>query len=190
MKKAAYGVAIAALKRGVSEIAARTKDGLDQRTCDGCGHECGDGAGDHRFDAEFCDIMTSIGRHTADAADLDGDGAEICEAAEGVGGDDDGAIAEHIDNAREMKVGDELVDGGFFADELGDEEAFVERNAHKKCDGEEEPTEDDFEGKERPDAFLFEGRGVILSGSGSYDGLIEGFGGVDSLGLFAGDGFE
>ena len=63
--------------------------GSGESAGDGGGDEGGDGAGDHGTDAEFCDIGASVWSHASDASDLDGDGSEVCETAEGVGGDED-----------------------------------------------------------------------------------------------------
>src|SRR5206468_1121746 len=48
-------------------------------------------AGDHRAEAEAGEVAAAGGGQRADAADLDGDGGEVGEAAQGVGRDDEAA---------------------------------------------------------------------------------------------------
>ena len=51
----------------------------------------------------------------------------------------------------EVEVGDEFVDGHFFDEALGDEEAVRDGDAHEECEREEEPSEDGLEGEEGPE---------------------------------------
>jgi hypothetical protein len=68
----------------------------DQHTRDGGGHEAGEGAAEQRTQTELSQIAAAFRSERADAADLDADGEEIREAAQGVGGDDVGTVAQRL----------------------------------------------------------------------------------------------
>src|SRR2546430_2513965 len=74
--------------------------------------------------AEGGEVGTALGGHRGEAADLDGDAGEVGEAAEGVGGDLGGAVADlaGLDGIAQLGVGDEL--GG---DELVAQQGAEER---------------------------------------------------------------
>src|SRR5690606_2573848 len=67
--------------------AGRRSAEVRQYTGDGGGHEGGDGAAQHRAQAEARQVLAALRGQAADAADLDRDRAEVGEAAQRVGRD-------------------------------------------------------------------------------------------------------
>ena len=65
-----------------------------QHSRDAGRHEVGHGAGGHRPQSQPRQVRFAVGRQRADAADLDGDRAEVGEAAQRVGGDGERARIE------------------------------------------------------------------------------------------------
>lgn len=61
-------------------------------------------------EAQRGDVASPVGGHAAQTADLDGDGGEVAEAAEGVGGDLGvaGADCSLFDHLAKVGVGDKL----------------------------------------------------------------------------------
>src|SRR4029077_14585836 len=77
---------------------------------DRSGHEIGHSAGQHGADAEFGELAALLRCKCADAADLDADGAEIREAAQGEGGDGERPGIKGVFKSAELCEGDEFVE--------------------------------------------------------------------------------
>lgn len=129
---------------------------IDECTGDGGSHKGSDGACDHRFDAEFGDVASPVRRDTADTADLDGDGTEVCEAAEGIAANNNRSVMQILKNLRQVAISDEFVENHLLAEELSGHEAIAEGDAHEEGNGEEDNAEDHFEGEERPERIVFD----------------------------------
>ena len=97
----------------VSELEGTLCAGLAEEQADDRGaHEVGHGAGEHGAQAEAGEIVAAGGDEGADAADLHANAAEVSEAAEGEGGDREGARGEGRLLRAELGEGDELVEDG------------------------------------------------------------------------------
>jgi len=115
----------------------------DEHGDDAGGHEVGHGTGEHSAETEAGEVVATVGDEGSDAADLHADGAQVGEAAEGEGGDGEGARSERGFDLAKVGEGDELVDDGAGAEEVADDVAVVpgdadepgDRRAHDAEDG-------------------------------------------------------
>jgi hypothetical protein len=112
---------------------------------DAGGHEVGHGSGEHGAEAEASEIVATVGDEGADAADLNADGAEVREAAEGEGGDGEAAGGDDRFLCAEVGVGDQLVEHGAGAEEVADEFGFVPGDPDEPRYRREEEAEDGVE---------------------------------------------
>ena len=63
---------------------------------DACGEQASNGAAEHGFESKRCQGGALLGSESSDAAELNADGAEIGESAEGKSREKDGAFAEPV----------------------------------------------------------------------------------------------
>ena len=111
-----------------------------QHAHDGRGHEIGHGTGEHGADAELRELAALLGSQRADTADLNPDGTEIGEAAEGEGGDRKGTRVEGSVHGAELLEGDEFVDDHAGAEEIADRCSVVPGDTDQPSDGSKDPT--------------------------------------------------
>src|ERR1700729_145618 len=112
-----------------------------QHTDNRCRHEVGHGSGEHGAQAEPGELVAALRDECADAADLDADGTEVGESAEGEGGDGEGAWIERGLERPKVGKGDELVDAHAGAEQVADNRRRVPRDADEPCDGRKNPAE-------------------------------------------------
>ena len=91
---------------------------------------------------EPCQVVTTVRRQRADAADLDADRAEVRKAAQRVGGDGERPRIEHVLERPELRVGDELVQHHARAEQVADRERVLPRHTHAPGQRREDPAED------------------------------------------------
>ena len=114
----------------------------DEHGDDAGGHEVGHGSGEHGAETEAGEIVAAIGNEGSYATDLNTDGAEVGESAEGEGGDGEAAGGEKTLLGAEVGVGDELVEDGAGAEEVADESGLVPWDSDEPRYGSEEEAKD------------------------------------------------
>src|ERR1700735_5420476 len=117
----------------------------DEHGDDAGGHEVGHGSGEHGAEAEAGEVVAAIGNEGSYATDLNTDGAEVGESAEGEGGDGEAAGGEKTLLGAEVGVGDELVEDGAGAEQVADERCLVPGDSDEPGHGSEEETKDGVE---------------------------------------------
>ena len=93
--------------------------------------------------AEGDEVVASRGGQAADAANLDADGAEVGEPAQGIDRHDGRSLrhARVLDDLSERAVGDDFVGGHGLAEQTAIEAAVGPVHAEQPCDGREEEAE-------------------------------------------------
>src|SRR5262249_745602 len=91
--------------------------------------------------AELGELVALLGSEGADAADLDADGTEVCEAAKRKRGDGEGARIERVLNLAQFGESDELVEDHAGAEQIADGGGVVPRDGTQPGYGSEDPTE-------------------------------------------------
>ena len=95
--------------------------------------------------------MLAVGSQRADAANLDGDGREIGETAQGVSGDQYRFIGKHCLHFPEVQVSNELVDHQLLPDQPSDGDDILGGHPDQPGDWGQQVAEDQLQGQLLPD---------------------------------------